>query len=91
MVLGVLASIAAPYLIKELVGGRKLGGKIHKTGPHLMHKNEFVLPAGVKPTAAQRKAVKQGKKAAAKRKAASKRKAAPKRKSAPKRKKMTFE
>ena len=90
MVFGTIAAIAAPYIIKELTG-RKLGGKIHKTGPHLMHKNEFVLPAGVKPTAAQRKAVKQGKKAAAKRKAGAKRKAAPKRKSAPKRKKMTFE
>jgi hypothetical protein len=35
----------------------KNGGKVPKTGPALLHKNEFVLPAGVKPTAAQKKEV----------------------------------
>jgi len=39
----------------------KLGGKVPKTGPALLHKNEFVLPAGVKPTKAQKAAVAKGK------------------------------
>lgn len=47
----------------------KLGGKVPKTGPALLHKNEFVLPAGVKPTAAQKKAVAKGKREAGGRKA----------------------
>ena len=39
----------------------KKGGRVMKTGPILAHKNEFVLPAGVKPTKAQRAAVAKGK------------------------------
>jgi len=35
----------------------KKGGKIKKKMPVLLHKGEFVLPAKVKPTAAQIKAV----------------------------------
>jgi len=35
----------------------KHGGKVMKTGPALVHKNEFVLPASVKPTKAQKMAV----------------------------------
>jgi len=35
----------------------KKGGKVKKTGPALLHKNEFVLPASVKPTKAQKMAV----------------------------------
>lgn len=42
----------------------KKGGRVPKTGPALLHKNEFVLPAGVKPTAAQKKAVAKGKRGA---------------------------
>lgn len=35
----------------------KEGGQVKKTGLAYVHKNEFVLPAGVKPTKAQKKAV----------------------------------
>lgn len=35
----------------------KKGGKVKKTGLALVHKNEFVLPAGVEPTKAQKDAV----------------------------------
>ncbi len=46
--------------IGDLVPFKK-GGRVMKTGPILAHKNEFVLPAGVKPTKAQRMAVAKGK------------------------------
>lgn len=36
----------------------KKGGKVKKTTKALLHKGEFVLPKGVKPTKAQLKAVK---------------------------------
>jgi hypothetical protein len=39
----------------------KKGGRVPKTGPALLHKNEFVLPANVKPTKAQKAAVAKGK------------------------------
>ncbi len=32
----------------------KKGGKVKKTGLALVHKNEYILPAGVKPTKAQK-------------------------------------
>ena len=35
----------------------KTGGKVGKTGLALIHRGEYVLPAGVAPTAAQKKAV----------------------------------
>jgi hypothetical protein len=35
----------------------KKGGKVKKTGLAIVHKGEYVLPAGVKPTMAQKKAV----------------------------------
>ena len=35
----------------------KKGGKVKKTGLALVHKDEFVLPKGVKPTKAQKDAV----------------------------------
>jgi hypothetical protein len=54
--LGTAAGALTPY---------KLGGKVPKTGPALLHKNEFVLPAGVKPTKAQKAAVAKGKKKSA--------------------------
>jgi len=47
--------------IGDLVPFKK-GGRVMKTGAILAHKNEFVLPAGVKPTKAQRMAVAKGKK-----------------------------
>lgn len=43
----------------------KKGGKVTKTGPAMVHKGEYVLPANVKPTKAQKAAVaklKKGKK-----------------------------
>ena len=32
----------------------KKGGKVNKTGLAILHKNEYVLPAGIKPTKAQK-------------------------------------
>jgi hypothetical protein len=46
--LGGTAGALTPY---------KKGGKVPKTGPALLHKGEFVLPAHVKPTKAQKSAV----------------------------------
>lgn len=37
--------------------GYKKGGLVKKTGKALVHKGEFVLPKGVKPTKGQRRAV----------------------------------
>jgi hypothetical protein len=42
----------------------KNGGRVKKTGPALVHKNEFILPAGIKPTKQQKKAVADRKKKA---------------------------
>lgn len=46
-------------------GGRlvpfKKGGRVKRTGPALVHKGEFVLPAGVKPTKSQVAAVRRRK------------------------------
>ena len=42
---------------KENMPQRKTGGRIKKTEPVLMHTNEYVLPAGVEPTKAQKKKV----------------------------------
>lgn len=35
----------------------KTGGRVKKTGPAIVHKGEYVLPVGVKPTKAQKAAV----------------------------------
>jgi hypothetical protein len=51
---GVAGATLTPY---------KKGGKVPKTGPAMLHKGEFVLPAHVKPTKAQMSAVAKGKKA----------------------------
>ena len=40
-----------------LAPGFKNGGRVKRTGKAVVHKGEYVLPKGVKPTAAQRKAV----------------------------------
>jgi hypothetical protein len=44
----------------------KTGGAVKKTGPAYLHKGEFVLSPGLKPTAYQRKVVSQNKKRAKK-------------------------
>lgn len=64
-----IAAALAPTIVEEIVKGVKkleTGGKVDKTQMALVHKGEFMLPAGVKPTPAQRKAVASRKKAAAK-------------------------
>jgi hypothetical protein len=38
-------------------GGFRTGGHVKKTGRQLIHRNEYVLPVGVKPTLEQKKAV----------------------------------
>ena len=38
------------------------GGKVKQTGPAMVHKNEYVLPANAKPTKRQRAIVKKNKK-----------------------------
>lgn len=48
-VLGTAAGAAFPYF--------KKGGKVTKTGLAVVHKGEYVLPSGVKPTKAQKAAV----------------------------------
>lgn len=45
---GTAGAVLTPY---------KTGGRVPKTGPALVHKGEFVLPAHVKPTKAQVEAV----------------------------------
>jgi hypothetical protein len=52
---GVAGATLTPY---------KKGGKVPKTGAALLHKGEFVLPVGVKPTKAQMNAVAKGKRSA---------------------------
>ena len=49
---GTAGALLTPY---------KKGGKVPKTGPAMLHKGEFVLPAHVKPTKAQKSAVAKGK------------------------------
>jgi hypothetical protein len=39
------------------VAGFKTGGRVKRTGQALVHKNEYVLPVGVKPTQEQMKKV----------------------------------
>jgi len=55
--LGTAAGAALPYF--------KKGGQVKRTGPAVVHRGEYVLPVGVKPTKAQKAAVakmKRGKK-----------------------------
>lgn len=61
---GVAGSAIGAKIGKELiapkinkVAGFKYGGAVGKTGMHLIHEGEYVLPAGVKPTAEQRRRV----------------------------------
>ncbi len=43
------------------------GGKVKHTGPAMVHKDEYILPANAKPTKRQRAIVKKNKKKAVKR------------------------
>ena len=81
---GIIASALAPLIVDKLSKLEK-GGDVKKTGAVIVHKGEYMLPKGVKPTKAQRKAVAKGKaKKTAPKKTAPK-KTAPK-KTAPKKK-----
>jgi hypothetical protein len=53
------AKLGKEFIVPKLnkVAGYKTGGKVAKTGIALVHKDEFVLPKGVAPTKAQKKAV----------------------------------
>lgn len=68
-----LGSIGSALLpIKGIDGGEvggalgslapfKKGGRVKRTGPALLHKNEWVLPANVPPTKAQKAKIAKGK------------------------------
>jgi|TARA_B110000285_G_scaffold53605_1_gene61136 hypothetical protein len=51
-----LAGALAPLIINSLLK-LETGGKVDKTQVAMVHKNEYMLPAGVKPTPAQVKKV----------------------------------
>lgn len=53
------AKLGREYLAPQInkAAGFKLGGPVHRTERALVHAGEFVLPVGVKPTAAQKRAV----------------------------------
>jgi hypothetical protein len=53
------AKLGKEYIAPKInkVAGFKHGGRVNKTQMALVHEGEFVLPAHVKPTAAQRKQV----------------------------------
>ena len=53
---GEIGETLAGNLLGKLIPFKK-GGRVRKTGPAYMHKGEFVLPKGVKPTTKQLKAV----------------------------------
>ena len=57
---GIIASALAPLIVEQLTKLEK-GGDVKKTGAVIVHKGEYMLPKGVKPTKAQRKAVAKGK------------------------------
>tara|TARA_R110000823_G_scaffold115018_1_gene237545 strand:- start:1547 stop:1825 length:279 start_codon:yes stop_codon:yes gene_type:complete len=59
-----LVSALVPLIANELskdVDKMEKGGKVSRNKMVVVHKGEFVLPANVKPTPAQRKAVAKGK------------------------------
>ena len=51
-----IASALLPVLVDKLLK-LETGGKVEKTQIAMVHKNEYMLPAGVKPTPAQVKKV----------------------------------
>ena len=65
----VVARVLAPIVLEKLINSFDAGGEVKKTQVAKVHKGEYVLPAGVKPTKAQRKAVEKGKKKKAPKKA----------------------
>ena len=60
-----IASALLPVLVDNLLK-LETGGKVEKTQMAMVHKNEYMLPAGVKPTPAQVKKVNAIKKKAGK-------------------------
>ena len=60
-----IASALLPVLVDKLLK-LETGGKVEKTQMAMVHKNEYMLPAGVKPTPAQVKKVNAIKKKAGK-------------------------
>jgi hypothetical protein len=60
-----VASALLPVIVDQLLK-LETGGKVEKTQMALVHKNEYMLPAGVKPTPAQVKKVNAIKKKAGK-------------------------
>lgn len=50
-----VGSMLVPKINK--IAGYKHGGKVKKTGLALIHKDEYILPKGIKPTIGQKKAV----------------------------------
>lgn len=55
-----MAQVVAPFVIEEMINQvKKLeeGGAVNKTQMALVHKGEYMLPKGVKPTPAQKRAV----------------------------------
>ena len=57
----VVARVLAPIVLEKLINSFDEGGEVKKTQVAKVHKGEYVLPAGVKPTKGQRKAVAKGK------------------------------
>ena len=51
-----IASALLPVLVENLLK-LETGGKVEKTQMAMVHKNEYMLPVGVKPTLAQVKKV----------------------------------
>ena len=53
------AKLGREYIAPKInkAAGFKYGGPVHKTEKALVHAGEYVLPVGVKPTAAQKKQV----------------------------------
>ena len=51
-----IASALLPVLVENILK-LETGGKVDKTQIAMVHKNEYMLPAGVKPTPAQVKKV----------------------------------
>lgn len=62
------SKLGKEYLVPKLnkIAGYKIGGKVKKTGLAYIHKDEYILPKGIKPTKTQQKAVAKLHKASAK-------------------------
>ena len=53
------SKLGSELLVPKLnkIAGYKIGGKVKKTGLAYIHKDEYILPKGIKPTKTQQKAV----------------------------------